>query len=396
MTAPRSVDDATYFIRGITFKPRDLVDPGDADAVVCMRTKNVQKDLDETDLIAVPKRLVRKPELYLQPGDTLISSANSWKLVGKCSYVGTLSYPATAGGFISIVRPKSNTHPRFLFHWLNSPRVRHVVRNLGRQTTNISNLDVPRFKKLDFPEIDYEEQRRIARILDKADAIRRKRGQALALADGLLKSVFLEMFGDPDSNPNGLTQLSLSTRARFVSGATPRKSNPEFWNGQFPWITPKDMKTDTIHSSRNHVSELALEQVNLKKIPAGTPLMVVRGMILAHTLPLAVTACEVTINQDIKAIEFNDDIDPIFGFWCLKVQQGKILGRVSTAAHGTKRLDMDSLGTVPILLPDKDAQRDFISIARKFATLRTNIAMSTELASSTLSSLSQRAFAGDL
>ena len=107
---------------------------------------------------------------------------------------------------------------------------------------------------------------------------------------------------------------------------------------------------------------------------------------------MAMTACEVTINQDLKAIDFDDDIDPTFGFWCLKVQQRQILARVSTAAHGTKRLDMERLGAVPILLPNKDAQRDFTSIARKFETLRAKLETSTELASMMLNSISQRAF----
>ena len=88
------------FIRGITFKPDDLIDPNDDDAVVCMRTKNIQSDLDTSDLIAVPSRFVRREELFLRPSDMLISSANSWNLVGKTVCVGELNYPATAGGCV--------------------------------------------------------------------------------------------------------------------------------------------------------------------------------------------------------------------------------------------------------------------------------------------------------
>lgn len=240
------------------------------------------------------------------------------------------------------------------------------------------------------------EQRRIAAILDKADAIRRKREQALTLADDFLRSVFLEMFGDPVTNPLGLSQRALANCSRLTSGATPSKANAKFWDGQFPWVSPKDMKVETIWDAEDHVSELVFEQTNLKKIAPGTPLIVVRGMILVHTVPLAMTATEVAINQDMKAIQFDADIDPTFGFWCLKVQHDSILGRVDTAAHGTKRLDSDRLGEVMITVPGDNAQQEFLAVVRKFGVMRTKMTQSAAEAFQMFASLSQRAFRGEL
>ena len=77
------VEDAVDFFRGITFKPSDILDIDSPEAVVCFRTKNVQEKLDDKDLIAIPKKLVKTPNKILQPGDILISIANSWELVGK-------------------------------------------------------------------------------------------------------------------------------------------------------------------------------------------------------------------------------------------------------------------------------------------------------------------------
>ena len=191
------------YIRGITFKPADKVDPSSDGAIVCMRTKNVQSVLDESDLIAVPASLIRREELYLREGDILMSSANSWNLVGKVCRVPKLGYRATAGGFISVVRPRSGVEGRYLFHWLTSPPVQLQIRGCARQTTNISNLSVPQFEQLRILVPSIAEQRRIADILDKADAIRRKRKEAIALTEDLLRSAFLEMFGDPVTNPKG-------------------------------------------------------------------------------------------------------------------------------------------------------------------------------------------------
>ena len=144
------------------------------------------------------------------------------------------------------------------------------------------------------------------------------------------------------------------------------------------------------------MSDLAFEQTNLKKIDAGTPLMVVRGMILVHTVPMAMTARDVAINQDMKAILFDKHIDPLFGFWCLKVQHEHILGKVDTAAHGTKRLDTDRLGEVMITVPDDDEQQRFLTIVRKFNQSRDVMTAAAAESVKLFAALSQRAFAGDL
>lgn len=201
---------AAKFIRGITFKPEDVCSPAEPGAVVCMRTKNIQADIDLSDLIAIPEAFVRRAEQNLIEGDLLISSANSWNLVGKACWVPKLSYRSTAGGFISILRcDRDLVFPRYFYHWVTSGQTQHDLRNCGRQTTNISNLDFDRALELAIPlpcrngKPDLDEQKRIASILDKADAIRRKLQQSLRLSDDFLRSVFLDMFGDPVTNPKG-------------------------------------------------------------------------------------------------------------------------------------------------------------------------------------------------
>lgn len=179
------------FIRGITFKPEELIEGDTEGAVACMRTKNVQVDLDESDILYVPKHLVKREEQFLQPNDMLVSTANSWELVGKSSWVPTLNYRATAGGFISILRANhTKVVPRYLFHWFTSPVIQSRVRHCGRKTTNISNLSYEQCLSIEIPIPPLPEQRRIADILDKADAIRRKRQEEMNLANAIRRSVF--------------------------------------------------------------------------------------------------------------------------------------------------------------------------------------------------------------
>jgi len=192
------------FIRGITFTPQELVIPYSEGAVACLRTKNIQTDLDLSDIIAVPHSLVKREEQFVQVNDMLISSANSFELVGKTVFVPELDFQATAGGFISIVRPLQRViYPRYLFNWLMSPLTQLKIRYCGRKTTNISNLDREQFLNLEIPLPALDEQRHIADILDTVDSIRRSRQEALEQIDALIKSQFIEMFGDPVTNPKG-------------------------------------------------------------------------------------------------------------------------------------------------------------------------------------------------
>ena len=217
MSAVRLGDHANL-IRGITFKPVDKCDPSDEGAVVCMRTKNVQVTLDASDLIAVPSSLVKNPEKMLSAGDILVSSANSWNLVGKCCQVPRLQYPSTAGGFISILRPKTKKlKSSYLYRWFSSNVVQRKLRSFANQTTNISNLDHKRTLELQIPLPSPAEQKRIARILDAADALRAKRREALAQLDTLLQSTFLDMFGDPVTS--GWTMATVEAVASRQDGA---------------------------------------------------------------------------------------------------------------------------------------------------------------------------------
>ena len=88
--------------------------------------------------------------------------------------------------------------------------IQRKLRSFANQTTNISNLDHKRTLDLQIPLPPLAEQKRIARILDAADALRAKRREALAQLDNLFQSIFLDMFGDPVTNPMGWPPISLA------------------------------------------------------------------------------------------------------------------------------------------------------------------------------------------
>ena len=236
----------------------------------------------------------------------------------------------------------------------------------------------------------------LAALLSRAEGLIAQRKESLRLLDELVRSVFLEMFGDPVANERGFPTLALDQVASFVSGATPAKANPAFWGGGIPWVTPKDMKRSVVSSSEDSISPAALVSSPLKMITAGTPLIVVRGMILAHTIPMALSGTDCTINQDMKAIRFGDQIMPEFGLYCLHAQHGSMLQRIDTAAHGTRRFDMSRLGETPILVAPSDEQARFVAALGCTRELASHAAQAQGQADTLFSSLQHRAFTGQL
>lgn len=92
--------------------------------------------------------------------------------------------------------------------------------------------------------------------------------------------------------------------ARFDGGSTPSKDKLEYWNGDIYWVSPKDMKSRYISSSIDCITQLGQQASNLRNIPEGSVLMVVRSGILQRTIPVAITKTKVTLNQDMKALSF--------------------------------------------------------------------------------------------
>ena len=102
--------------------------------------------------------------------------------------------------------------------------------------------------------------------------------------------------------PAGWCWTSLNEIAAMRGGSTPSMSKPGFWNGDIPWVSPKDMHDGDITDSELKVTQLALEKTSLELVPLGSILLVGRSGILKRKLPAQITAVPCTINQDLKAI----------------------------------------------------------------------------------------------
>jgi type I restriction enzyme, S subunit len=90
--------------------------------------------------------------------------------------------------------------------------------------------------------------------------------------------------------------------AKFFGGGTPSKENLDFWSGDIPWISPKDMKAEIVYDAEDHITEYAIEHSATRLIQPGAVLIVVRSGILRHSIPVAINVRPVALNQDMKAL----------------------------------------------------------------------------------------------
>ena len=111
----------------------------------------------------------------------------------------------------------------------------------------------------------------------------------------------------------------------FYSGGTPEKGRAEYWKGEIPWFSPKDIKSFELSSSQDQISEAAVTASATRLVRRGTILVVGRSGVLAHTLPVGVVQQDSAFNQDIKALVPNASYDPEFVAFYLRAQQARVL-----------------------------------------------------------------------
>ena len=183
----------------------------------------------------------------------------------------------------------------------------------------------------------------------------------------------------PFDIPENWAWARLSSFGVFSSGKTPSMSNPQFWNGNIPWVTSKDMKRPVITDSEMHISELAASSMQL--YPAGTLLLVARSGILKRLLPLCKLGIDSTINQDIKAFSLYDIELSEWLFYGIKAFEPYILKELVKSVTTVESLKFDEFSAMLIPVPPLSEQRRII------AAIKTAMNLLTPLSSNPLFSL---------
>lgn len=308
----------------------------------------------------------------VQPGDLVVNKMKAWQgSMGVSAHEGIVS-PA----YITCATKSERVLPGYLHYLLRSSSLIGVYNSLS-YGVRVGQWDMhyEDFKQIQIPIPPRDEQDRIITLLDQKTAaiefaIKKKEKLIELLQEQrhvlINNAVMRGVQPHQHFHDSGVAWLGaipthwglkpLKRLVDFVGGGTPNKNTLAFWNGDIPWVSPKDMKFEKITKSQDYITPLAVKKSSVKMIPKGAILVVVRGMILARTFPVGVSDLPVTINQDMKGLIPKAEIDAEFLRYVLSGQEQQILDLTEESGHGTKTMPTDKLGSFPIVVPPLSEQ----------------------------------------
>jgi type I restriction enzyme S subunit len=391
-------------VRGVSYAKGDAIDVPKPGYVMLLRANNITScGLSTDDVVYVPESRVTKKQRLL-PGDIVVAaSSGSLDVVGKAARV-TKPIDATFGAFCKVVRPGEGVEPAYLASYFRTDKYRRTISSLAAGA-NINNLRNEHIDDLELPlphkngKPDLDEQKRIAAILDKADAIRRKRQQALRLTDDFLRSVFLDMFGNPALSPKPKKIVPVSEAGNVQLG---RQRAPKYQTGK--WTRPY-MRVANVYENRIDTSDVLSMDFDDRdyesyQLQAGD-ILLNEGQSTELVGRPAMWRNEIVdccFQNTLVRFQAHDDVThPYYALYVFLhyLWFGKF-AQVSSKTSSVAHLGAARFAAMPFPLPDYSEQLAFAEIAEEvYQTAKRQTALGDE-SEDLFASLQQRAFRGEL
>lgn len=325
-------------------------------------------------------------------GDVLIAKITPCFENGKAVFLNDLPAPIGFGSTeFHVLRPGPDVDGRYLFHavWTDAFRRSGSLRMTG--SAGQKRVPVSFLRSYMIPLPSLMEQGRIADVFDKADAVRRKRQESVRLIDDFAPSAFIEIFGDPGQNSKGWKLVQLGDLVEFRGGGTPSRARREFFAGNIPWASSKDIIDEDLFGTQEFVTHEAVAQSATQIVPAGTILVVVKSKILMRRLPVAIARVPTCFSQDIKGLVLRDpDIPVSYLARHLRIGQGALLAKARGA--NTEGLTLEHLRGTRIMVPPGELLEKWEEVERRCGKLRAAAKAHLAQSHSLFQSLAQRVF----
>ncbi|MBI4327921.1 MAG: restriction endonuclease subunit S [Chloroflexi bacterium] len=361
-------------VRGVSYGKEDASATPLPGYLPVLRAGNITDDgLFYDDLVFVPKERVSEKQKIRRHDVVIAASSGSLDVVGKAA-PALADFDGSFGAFCKVLRPNAKVHPSYFAHFFKTLDYRRRVSALAAGA-NINNLRNEHLDDMEIPLPPLVEQRRIAEVLDRAEALRAKRRAALAQLDSLTQSLFLDRFGDPISNPRKWPQENLETFFHFRTGKL--DSNASVASGQYPFFTCSrdDFRIDTFAFD---CEALLLAGNNAS---ADYSVKHFKGKFNAYQRTYVITLRDERNSYD-------------YSRFVLEHRLGE-LKRMSKGT-GTKYLTMELLNRIRVPVPPISLQREFARRVTAVEALKTAQRASLAELDALFATLQHRAFRGEL
>lgn len=288
---------------------------------------------------------------------------------------------------------------RYLVHYLRSNQFVSWI------SDQVAGAKMPRvsmkvFWDHEIPLPPLEEQKRIAAILDKADAIRQKRKQAIELGDEFLRSVFLDMFGDPVTNPKGFEKVSLGNVCKIKGGKRiPKGEKLVKENTGYPYIKAGNIKNGKVNTNKlEYVPNHVREKISRYTVNADDVCLTVVGANIGDVgiVPKELDNASLTENANKLLIQNKKIMTNFYLASALQMDFMQNQMKLKTMAVGVPKLALFRIEQLELLIPPIELQKKFELIVDKVDKYLNKIIFSNEICDTNFAALSQKAFSGQL
>ncbi|WP_337159374.1 restriction endonuclease subunit S [Pseudomonas putida] len=349
-------------------------------------------DLDNVAEISSAEAPSRARQLVVA-GDVLVATVRP-NLNGVAVVPAELNGATASTGYCVLRADEKNLHGRYLFHWVQTGS---FVEDMMSKATgaNYPAVSDKIVKESKIPLPPLPEQKRIAAILDKADAIRRKRQQAIQLADDFLRAVFLDMFGDPVTNPKGWDTCKFEALTSLVTyGLTVR---PEYHEEGIPLISAREIRTGELDfESCPKISRSDFDALSEKGRPKKNDILFSKTGSIGHCA-IVKSELDFAVTQNAARIVPNKEVcDPIFLLAFMRTNYFYDLANKEAKGNAVKDLQLGIMKDFPMYIPPISLQKKFVDVYSKASLLSEKVSGGSILLNSNFGALSQAAFSGQL
>ena len=385
------VGDIAEQIRGVTYGKTESSSAQAVGLKPILRAGNIGvHGVDFDDLVFIPAQRISAKQMLRKHDIIIATSSGSIAMVGKSALL-LEDFDGGFGAFCKVLRPSTEVDPAYFAQFFRTPGYRSTISNLAAGA-NINNLKNEHLDDLRVPLPTLPEQRRLAAILDHADALRTHRRANLSALDELAQSCFVSMFGNPITNRLGLSMTRLGEVGnldRGVSRHRPR-NDPLLLGGQHPLIQTGDVANSGgyITNFTSTYSNLGLTQSKLW--PSGTLCIT----IAANIAKAGILTFEACFPDSVVGFTASHQSTVEYVRVWLTFLQATIEAAAPESAQ--KNINLAILRELPISLPPQDDQDEFATRLSAINTLKETHRVSLAELEALFASLQHRAFRGDL
>ena len=328
-------------------------------------------------------------------GDVLLTIAGT---IGRTAIVKNINIQLNCNQAVAIIRlGDSKINKEYLCHFIASPNAQEQFFK-GMVTATIANLSLAQIRKLKIPLPPLPQQQKIANILDAADALRQNDKALIAKYDELTQALFLDMFGDPVSNPKGWEKVELGNITDLITDGKHGNCNDEPNSGYY-FISAKDIFDDNINYNRvREIPKTEFEEVDRRtNLQAGDLVMVNTGatigkLAIAKDIP---ETRRTTFQKSVAVIKVKrEKIDTVFLKYVFILRLESFSGKGSGSA--IQNLLLSEMRRFKIIIPPLDLQNQFAERVSVIEEQKAIAQKSLEHSEALFNSLLQKVFKGEL